>query len=119
MLLLAAFFAGVLAIIFGLVVLSGVFPAINRPDWARTALANILIHLCMAGIGLIGAMSYMIASYTLPTAESIIAGGVAILAGPLLFQRLPAKFRDSIQSLVVLAAVLSVVGGVLWLLGWA
>ena len=86
-----------------IVMVSGFLPLSARRAEQRGAFATLL--LALAGLALLFqlAAALRFAWLNLPWAGAIIAGGLGVLAGPLLFQILPRPLRDGVAGLVAIA----------------
>ncbi len=86
------------------VLLGGFLPLSARGPRQRGPLAAVLLPLALLALLALGAGALLFAG-RLPIAAAVVAGGLGLLAGPLLFQALPARLRDGAGGLflVVLA----------------
>lgn len=84
-----------------LVLLSGFLPLGSRPASERGALRLVLLALSAAAAAALAACTLRFALGALSLAPAVIAGGLALLAGPLLFQALPSGWRNGSAGLFV------------------
>ena len=94
--MLAAFTASILIASVGLVLVSGFFPASDRPTALRGKLGGVMIWLGLLLTLALASLSIAIAVFGLPLAHAVVFGGAAFLLAPFLVQPLPGRFRDSI-----------------------
>lgn len=99
------FAATALTTMTGAVVVSGYFPRSARPAEMRAAAWDIAILTLAVATLTAGAASIALFRTTLPWYVAIILGGLAILSGPLLEQRLPLGLRTTTPGLNVIAAL--------------
>ncbi len=100
-----AIFAGlILAVTLQLLAASGHFPLAVRGANMRTRSAAVLLWVSLA-VTLAALCAGAIAGgQRLPWQGLIIAGGLALLTGPLILQKLPDRFVDGHAALVTFAA---------------
>ncbi|WP_375592928.1 hypothetical protein ABWI00_12780 [Algihabitans albus] len=86
-----------------IVVLAGFLPLATRHPLQR----GLVPTLALVGAGLsvlmLGVMGLRFALAALPLLGSVIAAGLGVLTGPLLFQALPTKLRDRTEGLLIVA----------------
>ena len=113
--LVVAFMAGVAVATSGAILLAGHFPAARSPNSHRLASwrALVWLNLVLLVAVVIVALASVVGQLHWPVA--VIAGGLALLFGPLLYQIVPRKLVDQRAGLV-LHAVIAVVM-LVWL-GW-
>ncbi|GAA4257919.1 hypothetical protein GBZ26_16355 [Azospirillum formosense] len=105
---LACFAAALLAGSAAAVQLAGFFPAAHRPA-ALTGIGGGALVLLLAGsVVMLLVAALWLAVARLPWPPAVIAAGVAVLFGPLLFQSVPAPLRDGCAG-AALSAVLNLV----------
>jgi membrane-bound ClpP family serine protease len=105
-----AFASGAAAV----VLLSGFLPLSARGPHQRGVAHGLLLVAAAAALVLLAVAAVRFAVLALPGVAAIIAGGLGLLAGPLLFQALPPAHRDRWPGL---AAACLLCGGLgLWLL---
>ncbi|MEX2629255.1 MAG: hypothetical protein WD341_04890 [Tistlia sp.] len=107
---LLALAAAVLAA--AVVLLGGFLPLATRPAAQRGLLGGGLLLLAGLAALLLGAAALRLAVERLAVAPAVIAGGLGLLFGPLLFQLLPRQLRDGLAGLLLVLAA----GGALALL---
>jgi len=96
---LAGYGAAALVLVLGLVLLAGHLPPAGGP------LRRGLVWLNLLLLAALFAALAALAIGRLPWPAAVIAGGLALLAGPLAFQALPRGWRDGTVGLAGLAAV--------------
>ena len=102
---LALFSTLVLVIaVFGLS-LSGHFPAEHRKPGMQGPLGRLILVGCIITVALSASIAIGLALGRLPPPAAIIGGGLALLAAPLVLQRLPDAFVDGRRGLLTLAAL--------------
>lgn len=110
----AAFMAAVAMATSGAILLAGHFPAQRLPDSHRLPSWRLLVWLnvvLLAGL-LAVAVGMVAAGLRWPVA--VIAGGLALLFGPLLYQMVPRKLVDQRATLVGQAIVVTAMLVLLW-----
>lgn len=98
-LLLAGYAAAALVLVLGLVLVAGHLPPRGRPAGQALVWLNLLllvVLLLALGALAIGRLAWPVA---------VIAGGLTLLAGPLVFQALPRAWRDGGVGLAGQAAL--------------
>ena len=75
--------------------LAGFFPVEARPDALSGAAGGVLVLLLAASVALVLVAALWLAAVRLPWPPAVIAAGLAVLFGPLLFQAVPQRLRDS------------------------
>lgn len=98
---LALFAAGIAVLAAGVVLLSGFLPLAERGARQRGPLADLLLLLASAAVLLLALGALRFAFGRLGLAPAVIAGGLALLAGPLLFQLLPPGLRNGRAGLLL------------------
>ncbi|SMF53696.1 hypothetical protein SAMN06265365_11850 [Tistlia consotensis] len=98
---LGLFAAGVAVLAAALVLLGGFLPLAARTPAQRGPLADALLLLALLAVLLLGLGALRFALDRLALAPAVIAGGLALLAGPLLFQLLPAGLRNGRPGLLL------------------
>lgn len=108
-------FSGLVLVIalFGLS-LSGHFPAEHRKPDLQGRLGRLVLVVAILAVALAAAKAIGLATGGLPAPVAIIGAGAALLAAPLVLQRLPDSFVDSRAGLVSLAALATALA---WLTG--
>jgi len=91
----AAFLAAGAITTAGLVQLAGCFPWQARPDSLRGLSGPVLVALLALALVLLVVAAVRLALAELSWPFAVVAGGFGLILGPLLFQSLPARFRDS------------------------
>ena len=86
--------------------LAGFFPAAHRPDALSGGAGSALVLALAASVALVLASALWLAVSRLPWPPAVIAAGLAVLFGPLLFQAVPQPLRDS-RAGTALAAILN------------
>ena len=92
-------FAAVLAV----VGVSGFYPVEARPTALRRPGGSVLIHLlALVALALLATAAWL-AVTAIPWTAAVIAGGLAILFAPAIFESLPRRFWDSRAGVAVTA----------------
>jgi hypothetical protein len=99
--------------LYGLTV-SGHFPASARSNELQTPVATFVIALTLLMSGLAAMILIGVAVIALPWTTIIIAGGGAVLAGPVLLRVFPDDFVDGLGGMVSFALATIVIAIVLW-----
>ncbi len=112
---IAAFTLQVLVIALLFLCLAGHFPFAHQQPKLKELPGRVLL----AASVLVGAIAVAqvigLANRRLPIPVAIIAGGLALLAAPLVLQRLPASFVDGRRGLATLATLAA---GLAYLITW-
>lgn len=112
--LVVAFMAGVAVATSGAILLAGHFPAARLPDSHRLASwrALVWLNLILLMALVVVALGSIVGQLHWPVA--VIAGGLALLFGPLLYQVVPRKLVDRRAGLVLQAVIAAVLLVWLW-----
>lgn len=102
---LAAFAAAALLASMGAVLVSGFFPASERPQAVRDPAGAALVWTGLAVTAALVALALATAFDHLPWAVAVVTGGAAFLAAPFLVQPLPERLRDGKAGLGIFAAL--------------
>lgn len=105
---LACFAAAVLIGSAAAVQLAGFFPAAHRPASLTGIGGGALVVLLAGSVVMLLVAALWLAVARLPWPPAVIAAGVAMLFGPLLFQSVPAPLRDGCAG-AALSAVLNLI----------
>jgi hypothetical protein len=100
---LALFIIGSILLTLYALTVSGHFPAEVRSKALQTPFATVAIAATLLTSGLAAIILVSVAITTLPWTAIIIAGGGALLAGPLLLGALPDDFVDGLSGLLTFA----------------
>lgn len=112
-LLPAALFAlGLAALVAGLVLTAGWLPWRQRPPALQRPASALAVAGFVLALAVLAATSLRLAWNELSLPVAVIAAGLAVLAGPLLFQVVPRRFGDSRAGAVSGAAVALVLAAV-------
>lgn len=103
---LACFAAALLIGSAAAVQLAGFFPAEHRPDALSGGVGSVLVLLLAVSVVSVLVAALWLAIQRLSWPPAVIAAGLAVLFGPLLFQVVPETLRDS-RAGAALAAVLN------------
>lgn len=114
---LALFGAGVAVAACALVLLGGFLPLSARPPERRGPGQTLLLALAGLAVAALAIAALRLAWLALPWTGAVIAAGLGILAGPLLFQGLPRDLRDGPGGLALTAALAGVLAIALYLSG--
>lgn len=113
---LALFAATVLAVALHALAVSGHFPAEHRRATLRDGLGAAILWGTIVVAVLAGGAAVVFALWRLPGYAAVIAGGLAVLAAPMVLQVFGDAFVDGRRGLVVfagLAGVLAVMSAVI------
>lgn len=107
----------VLLLVAGTVQVAGYFPAAGRPASLRGGLGALLVWLCVAALAALAAAAGWLATARLSWPPAVIAGGLGVVVGPLLFQALPRRRMDRPLGLLIAGLLSLAVAAVLalWL----
>ena len=106
------FAAAALASVVGGVVVSGYFPRHARQSTMIGAASEIAVVVLALASLLAAVSAVLLAAETLPWYAAVILGGLAIVAGPLVEQRLPVGLRVSVTGIAALTLMEGAVAAV-------
>ncbi|HWE79701.1 MAG TPA: hypothetical protein VG270_14410 [Pseudolabrys sp.] len=114
---LCCFAALLLAVTLLMLAASGHFPRRNN----RADAPGALLLWAALGLGGFAVVAGLVASWILlPGPAAVIAGGLAVLAGPLVLQHCPDRFVDGAGALTIFSGAAFVFAAILFrLAGWA
>ena len=101
----AAFLAAGAIATAGVVQLAGCFPWAARPAALRGAAGPVLVGLLALAVVVLAVTAVRMASMLLAWPFAVVAGGFGLILGPLLYQSLPARLKDSGGGLLAGSAV--------------
>jgi hypothetical protein len=111
---LTLFIIGVtLLTLYGLTV-SGHFPFELRSKGLQTPIGTIVIGVTVLVAAVAAVIVLVIALAVLPWTMIVLAGGAALLAGPLLLRVFPDEFVDGIAGMVTFALAAIAIALILW-----
>lgn len=96
----AAFIAAATIITLGAILLAGHFPVERLPQPLRSGSSRGLVWLNLLLLAGLLFVALAIAVQRMPWPAAVIGGGLAVLFAPLLFQVLPARWRDGRTGLL-------------------
>ncbi|MDF1749823.1 MAG: hypothetical protein P1V34_13210 [Alphaproteobacteria bacterium] len=107
---LMTLFGTVVLLTVGIILVAGFLPLnLDRMDGGRAAMA-LLVLITGIALAACGGSLLIWCLRTLPISWSIIAAGLGVLTGPLLFQILPYPLRDRPLGLICIAGLSLAIG---------
>jgi hypothetical protein len=95
---------------------SGHFPAAHRRLEMQSRRASIVLWLSIDACVISLAAGLWLSLHALPWQAVVIAGGLAVLAGPIVLQQFSDRFVDSWRALISFAACSAACALLLWLI---